>query len=138
MNNQLKDFCRRIDAMADYWFREVALRGHILRYEIVEPGPADDSDEQWSITPFNKAGEQYGEPLVLVEFDLGGGDIQGWIERTQVIYSEAELPERIRHLDVYGRASDEERAADNARREGAMLEYERELLLCTAPEGTMH
>ena len=86
-----------IEDMDVYWFKEVALRGHILLA----------GDEQWTVTPFNKKGEPCGEPLVIAEFY----DIEGWIERTPIICTEAELPERIKQLDVYGRPSDEERAA---------------------------
>ena len=113
-----------IEDMDVYWFKEVALRGHILLA----------GDEQWTVTPFNKKGEPCGEPLVIAEFY----DIEGWIERTPIICTEAELPERIKQLDVYGRTSDAERAADELKHKRGMLELERELLLCNAPQDVMH
>jgi hypothetical protein len=123
--------------MEDQLFRDVALRAHILFY--VEPDPADDDRmEHWTVTPFNRAGEPCGEPLAVAMFSFGDDDLDGWIKRTPVIYSEAELPERIKHLDIYGRASDEERAQAKAESDKRMLEFERELILCTAPDDVMH
>ena len=134
ITQSIEGFYRSIDSRDECWFRDVALRGHILRYE----WPDDDGDERWTVTPFNEEGEPCGEPLVLWDDSFEDDDVEGWIERTPVIYTEAELPERIKQLDVYGRTSDEERTADKLKHEKAMLEFERELLLCNAPQDVMH
>jgi len=121
-------------------FRETALRGHILRYVV-----SDDEEmlekfgtsDRWMVTPFDKEGHSCGEPLTLAFFDICDESIESWIKRTPLIYTEAELPARIKSMDVYGRTSDEEREAARVHQEKAMREFEYELILCQA-DGTMH
>jgi hypothetical protein len=133
-NLNIKSFREAIDACDRYLFRKVALRGYILRRDLV---PTEDYDMSWIVTPFDSQGEPCGKSLILLDWNLRDDDIDRWIARTPIIFTEAELPERIKHLDVYG-LNEDERAAHEAQWEKEMLEFERELLLCGAPEDVMH
>src|SRR5271157_5033113 len=64
-------------------FRQILLRGHILRQ-----GEAD----QWTLTPFDKE----SEPLVVADFD----GLRGWFERTPRQYTAlSKLPKPVQCLE---------------------------------------
>jgi hypothetical protein len=136
--DNLKRMGRWLDAESVRLFHEVALRGHILRSEFDDEVLIERFGmDYWTVTPFDENGQPCGESLAMAYFAFDDGDIEGWLKRTPVIYTEADIPARIKSMDVYGRTSDEEREADKARREREMREYEYELMLCQA-DGTMH
>jgi hypothetical protein len=69
-------------------FRQIALRSHILRQ--------GDTNDRWTLTPFDKEGARWGEPLVVADFD----GLRGWFERTPRQYTAlSKLPKPVQCLE---------------------------------------
>ena len=76
------------DFSADGTFRQIMLRGHMLRL--------DETGNRWTLTPFDKEGARCGEPLVVADFD----ELRGWFERTPRQYTAlSKLPKPVQRLE---------------------------------------
>ena len=76
------------DYSADGTFRQIMLRGHMLRL--------DETGNRWTLTPFDEEGARCGEPLVVADFD----ELRGWFERTPRQYTAlSKLPKPVQCLE---------------------------------------